>query len=180
MLTQVPIFAGLALFADELMPMFGAGFEQATVPVIVICAFWILNGAIGLNGFIVAGFGRSDLLLLDLSIMAVYQGLALALLVPSYGPVGASFAVGSAHLLANLLQAYQGNKLSGINPYTRDVTRAGLASLAAGAGGGLVLWLTQALGSWPSRVLSSVVFAALLWIVGWRPIISSRKPRVSL
>lgn len=176
MLTQVPIFAGLALFADELMPLFGSGFDEAIVPVIVICAFWIMNGAIGLNGFIVAGFGRSDLLLLDLAVMAVYQGVALLLLVPSYGAVGASIAVGSAHVLANLVQAFQGNKLSGINPYNRDVTRAGLASLAAFALAGLVVWLSLPLGAWPSRGLASVVFAATLWVGGWRPIMSRSRP----
>lgn len=174
MLTQIPIFAALALFANELMPLFGAGFEQATVPVIIICAFWILNGAIGMNGFIVAGFGRSDLLLLDLSVMAVFQGLALALLVPAYGAVGASIAVGSAHCFANLLQAYQGNKLSAINPYNRDVTRAALASLAAFAAAGAVILLALPLGSWPSRLLGSAAFAAVLWTFGWRPIVAAR------
>jgi O-antigen/teichoic acid export membrane protein len=174
MLTQVPIFAVLALFANELMPLFGEGFEQATVPVIVICAFWIMNGAIGMNGFIVAGFGRSDLLLLDLSLMAVYQGVALALLVPPYGAVGASVAVGSAHVLANLLQAVQGNKLSGINPYNRDVMRAVVASLGAFAAAGLVILLAQPLGSWPSRVLGTVVFGLVLWLAGWAPIMITR------
>jgi O-antigen/teichoic acid export membrane protein len=176
MLTQVPIFAVLALFANELMPLFGAGFEEAIVPVIVICAFWILNGAIGMNGFIVAGYGRSDLLLLDLSLMAVFQGVALALLVPPYGAVGASVAVGSAHVFANLLQAFQGNKLSGINPYNRDVTRAALASLGGLVAAGVVIWLLRPLGSWPRRLIGTAVFGLVLWLAGWYPIMVRRKP----
>jgi len=174
MLTQVPIFAGLALFADELMPLFGAGFDQATAPVVIICAFWILNGAIGLNGFIVSGYGRTDLLLLDLVGMAMYQALALMVLVPSYGAVGASIAVGSAHVLANVVQALQGNKLSGINPYNADVTRAAAASLAAFVLGGAVVGLAAELGPWPSRLLASAAFGGVLWLAGWRPIMAAR------
>ena len=170
MLTQVPIFAALALFADELMPLFGAGFDQAIAPVVIICAFWILNGAVGLNGFIVSGYGRTDLLLFDLIGMAVYQAIALMMLVPSYGAVGASIAVGSAHALANVVQAIQGNKLSGINPYNADVARAASASLGAFAAGGAVVWLAAGLGPWPSRLLASVVFGAVLWLTGWRRI----------
>jgi len=163
MLTQTPIFAGLACFADVLMPLFGGAFTQAVAPVLVICGFWLINGAIGLNALIVNGFGRSDLILMDLVFSTALQAGLLYLLVPSYGAVGACFAVGTGYITTNLIQVAQGNGLSGINPYNRSTVEAAIAAVSALAVGSLVLWLGHShLNYWVSRSLAVLSFLAVL------------------
>lgn len=162
MLTQTPIFAGLALFADELAPLFGAGFEQAVLPILVICGFWLLNGAFGLNGLVVSGFGRSDLILIDLAISTFVLAVLLVALVPSYGPLGASIGLGLTYLITNLIQVVQAHRLSGVNPYDRSVTRAAIASTSALAAGGLALYLTLGMPRFASQLISAACFALVL------------------
>jgi O-antigen/teichoic acid export membrane protein len=162
MLTQTPIFAGLALFADELAPLFGQGFEQAVLPILVICGFWLLNGAFGLSGLVVSGFGRSDLVLIDLGISTFMLSVLLVALVPSYGPLGASIALGLTYLITNLIQVAQAHSLSGINPYDKSVARAAVASTSALAAGGLALYLTLGLPRIASQLISAACFALVL------------------
>lgn len=163
MLTQTPIFAGLACFADVLMPMFGVQFTDAVVPVLVICGFWLLNGAFGLNALIVNGFGRSDLILVDLIFSTALQAGLLYLLVPDYGAVGASIAVGTGYLATNLIQVAQGTQLSGINPYNRSTVDAAAAATIALVAGALSLWLGHAyLEAWTARIIAVLVFIAVL------------------
>lgn len=164
MLTQTPIFAGLALFADKLMPLFGANFSLAVAPVLAICGFWLVNGAFGLNGVIVAGFGRSDLFLLDLVFATLVQGALLVWWVPIYGPFGAAVAVGTGYLLTNVIQVWQAWMLSRINPYNRDVTLVAIAATLALAAGGVALWLVRDLPYWYGRGLAAVVFGAVLYV----------------
>jgi O-antigen/teichoic acid export membrane protein len=162
MLTQTPIFAGLALFADELAPLFGEGFEQAALPILVICGFWLLNGAFGLNGLIVSGYGRSDLILIDLVISTVVLAALLFALVPGYGPLGASIALGLTYLITNLIQVAQAHFLAGINPYNATVARAAVAALCALAAGGLALWLTADLARITGQLIAAACFGLVL------------------
>jgi O-antigen/teichoic acid export membrane protein len=164
MLTQTPIFAGLALFADKLMPLFGAGFSEAVAPVLVICGFWLVNGAFGLNGLIVSGFGRSDLILVDLIISTALQAALLFLWVRDYGPLGAAFAVGIGYVVTNLIQVAQGGWLSGINPYNRNVVVVAIAAVLSLLAGALTLWLTSDLAYWYSRTLAAAVFGIVLFL----------------
>lgn len=160
MLTQIPIFAGLLIFADLLMPLFGPGFEQATLPVVVICMFWIVNGAIGLNGIIVIGYGRSDLILMSVVIMSVVEVALLWWLVPSMGAVGASIAVGGSYLFVSILQAAQAYSLSKTNPYNAEVFWIGVASLVAFAGAAAGYSIGAVAGELPARIASALFFVA--------------------
>jgi len=178
MLTQTPIFAALACFADVLMPLFGVQFTDAVVPVLVICGFWLLNGAFGLNALIVNGFGRSDLIFVDLIFSTALQAGLLYLLVPNYGAVGASIAVGTGYLVTNLIQVAQGSQLSGINPYNRSTVHAAAAALPALIAGSLSLWLGHAyFDASTARIASVLVFIAVLLPMALPIVRGTRLPR---
>jgi len=119
--TQMPIYAFLVAFAGWLMPLFGSGFEQGSTAVLILCAFWIINGAVGLNGIILNGYGRSDLTLVNVLVTIAVEAVLLMVLVPSYGINGAAFAVGMAFTVQNIIQAVQARIVTHAWNYSRNV-----------------------------------------------------------
>lgn len=119
--TQMPVYAALFSFTDWILPLLGGDFTTGARAVLILCAFWVLNGVIGLNGFIVSGFGRSWLVFFNALIVVLFEGIALWWLVPSMGIDGAALAVGLAYTGQNVLQAGQARAIAGIWPYDRSV-----------------------------------------------------------
>ncbi|MCP4677538.1 MAG: oligosaccharide flippase family protein [Deltaproteobacteria bacterium] len=167
--TQMPIYAFLIAFAPWLMSLFGTGFEQGSVAVLILCAFWILNGVVGLNGLIVSGYGRSDLTLFNVLVTIVAEGALLLLLVPRFGLEGAAIAVGLAYTLQNTVQLFEARWITGAWNYNRDV----LVMLIVGAFTGVLMGATwfglSPLGDSLRRILSFCAYllasgGGLLWM----------------
>ncbi len=129
--TQMPIYSFLILFSPWLMGLFGPHFVQGSQAVFIICCFWIISGAIGLNGLILTGFGRSDLTLLNVVVAILTEGLLLFLLVPRYGLNGAALSVGLAYTVQHMFQLFQARMVTGVWNYSRNVFIVLLFSLIA-------------------------------------------------
>jgi O-antigen/teichoic acid export membrane protein len=114
LLTQLPLLVVLMELAPELMALFGDGFATGADAVIVLSAFWVLNGATSLAGVVVTGFGASRLTLLNTLVTMTLQAALLALLVPRFELLGAALAVGLAYSAQSTLQVLE----------MRHVTRA--------------------------------------------------------
>ncbi len=156
--TQMPVYAFLLAFAPWLMSLFGTGFEQGAGAVLILSAFWIVNGALGLNGLIVSGYGRSDLTLLNVVVTIAVEGVLLALLVPAFGLEGAALAVGLAYSVQNSVQLLQARRITGSWNYGSDV----FAMLGVGAITAVVMgaawWGLFPLGETPQRVGAFAVY----------------------
>ncbi|MBI5499524.1 MAG: oligosaccharide flippase family protein [Deltaproteobacteria bacterium] len=171
--TQAPIFAVLIAFSPWLLPLLGDGYGAATAPVLVLCAFWVLNGVVGLNSLVVLGYGRSGLAAFDVGATIVAEGLLLLALVPPFGLVGAAAAVGLAFTFQNLLWAWQARRLAGGPLYDRVVLHVALAVAAAFAAALFVGAAVWPAGPAPARLAG---FAAFL-LAGTAALITRRARR---
>jgi O-antigen/teichoic acid export membrane protein len=165
-ITQVPVFAAIWIFADLLMPVFGPEFTQATEPLVILCAFWIVNGAISLAGIVVSAYGRSRLTLQNVLVALVVLASACFLLIPRFGLVGAAYAVGIGYSVQGVFQVVQMRVVTGYWNYRREVLLpfqiGGAAALCAG-----IVWLIVSGLSTPSPWLArSLVFAAFAAVYG--------------
>jgi O-antigen/teichoic acid export membrane protein len=165
-ITQVPVFAAIWTFADLLMPLFGPEFTKATEPLLILCAFWIVNGAISLAGIVVSAYGHSRLTLQNVLVAVVVLVAACFLLIPRSGLVGAAYAVGIGYSVQGAFQVVQMRMVTGYWNYRSEVLLpfqiGGAAALAAG-----IVWLVESEFSMPSPWLGrSLVFAAFAAVYG--------------
>jgi O-antigen/teichoic acid export membrane protein len=130
-MTQLPVFVFMLLFAGQLLPLYGHGFEQGSTALVVVCAFWLVSGAISLPGVVLAGYGHARLGLLITLLGIACEVPLLLVLVPRYGLVGAALAVGIANLIQQFVQIWQMKRLTGGLHYNERARRpAGPATIA--------------------------------------------------
>lgn len=131
--TQLPVLAFFMLFARDLLPLYGAGFDEGALAVVILGAFWVLTSSMSLSGIVVNAFGRSRLALYNVLGAAVVQVVALYLLVPPYGLNGAAIAVGIAYTLQSIVQLLQMRVITGAFHYRSDTAHAVKIGLGTGA-----------------------------------------------
>lgn len=158
--SQMPVFAFILLFTPWIIPLIGDSYGAAVDPIAIICGFWMLNGALGLNGLILNGFGRSDLAFLNVWITLVVEAALLYLLIPPYGLEGAAAAVGLSYTILNIIQAVQARSLTGGWNYGMDVVWILSISALAFAAMTATWFNLASLGDAPMRIGA---FAAFLF-----------------
>ena len=128
------------------------------MPIVILCTFWILNGALGLNGLILVGFGKSSWILLNVLVAIGVLISLLYLWVPSAGLEGAAYAVGTAYTVQNLIQILQVRHLTSRWHYRADVAWIILISIIALISLGLTWWALSAQDDSLRRVMAFVTF----------------------
>lgn len=179
--TQLPVFAFVALFADVLLRLFGQGFDAGTWALVIFAAFWTINGAAGLAGLVVAGFGYSRLTLLNTAVCIVLQAALVFVLAPRFGIEGTAVAVGAAYSFQHVLQLVQMRVITGgwnLQPRAMAPSLVGVASLGLLA---LTWWaLSPLVGNLPARAVAFgtflVVYGASLWVLRARGLVSRPEP----
>jgi len=160
---QLPIFAFLWVFTPWVMERLGEGYAAAGPAVLLLSAFWVVNGALGLHGMIIRGYGRSDLTLANVIATILVEGPLLWLLVPEHGLVGAALAVGLAYSLQSVVQVVQAWYITRTWVYSRTV----LGVLALGVLSAAIMGLSWlALAGCDLPVARASAFAAFLLAFG--------------
>ena len=173
--TQIPVFVFLLMFARFLMPLYGPGFVAGTVPVVILCGFWLVNGIANLAGVVVSAQGRSRLTLFNTLFAAAALGAAAMVLIPRYGIVGAALAVGLAYSAQGALQLVQMRGVTG----SWNLDRSVLGPVALGLAGGAALvgvWLLVGEGgplglhlpALATRIGAFAAFALVYGVGAWR------------
>jgi O-antigen/teichoic acid export membrane protein len=137
-LSQFPLFAFLLVFADLILPLYGPAFGAGALPLIVLCSFWLLNGAAGLAGVVVTGYGRSKLTLLNTLGTIAAQLSLLLVLVPRMGLVGGAIAVGASYSFQHVFQLVELKRLTGGFQFSSRAAQPLLPAAAGGLGAALV------------------------------------------
>ncbi|HFE44214.1 MAG TPA: hypothetical protein ENJ18_01805 [Nannocystis exedens] len=152
------IFAFMICFAEWLMPLLGDGFENSALAVLILCSFWVIDGVLGLHGIIIAGYGRTELSLLNVLITLGALATLMPLLVPLYGLEGAALAVGLAYLIRNILQVSESRMITGTWGYTSEVLWLAMLALA-GAAAMALSWIGMlSLGETAARIGAFISF----------------------
>ena len=162
MVTQMPVYAFILLFADQLLGVLGDIYLSGTVPTVILAGCWIVNGAVGLNQHIVNGYGRSDLTLVNVITTIAIEAALLLALIPRFGLSGAAVAVAVAYTFQCVLAATEGWWLSGVWPYDGRIRDA----LAIGALSSIVAAAAVSSGANHFVVFSAFtgVYAAGTWV----------------
>lgn len=162
-LTQYPLFAFLTIFADLILPLYGEEFARGSRPLVVLCAFWLANGATGLAGVVLAGYGKSHLTLMNTLITIVSQAVMLVVLVPTLGLIGASIALGASYSFQHVAQLIQLKLITGAFHFSRRAAQPFLPAIAAAAAAIAVYTAiaSQGLNAWAERSLTFAAFAAV-------------------
>jgi O-antigen/teichoic acid export membrane protein len=159
--TQVPVYVFILLFGGWVLGLLGADFGAGESALLVLCGFWVFCSAMGLQGFILRGYGRSGLSLVGSILTLVVQGALLWILIPHFGLVGAALAVGLAYTLLSLLNAYLAYHATGrVWPYNRSVAVAiGWVAVAIAVLGLTYLGAGALLAETPRRIASFIAFS---------------------
>jgi O-antigen/teichoic acid export membrane protein len=164
-LTQFPLFAFMLMFADLILPLYGPAFARGSFPLIVLCGFWLLNGAAGLAGVVLAGHGKSKLTLLNTILTLLLQAGLLIALVPRWGLLGAAIAVGASYSVQHLVQLAQLKWLTGSFHFSRRASQP-LLPAAAGAVAAALVHVSLREQAWPAWSERSATFGAFLALYG--------------
>jgi O-antigen/teichoic acid export membrane protein len=164
-----PIYLVLIAGGPALLRVFGAGFGEGEVALVILAATMLLATAVGPVDVVLLMGGRSAWNLLN-TVLALAANLLLNLvLTPRLGVAGAAIAFAGAILVNNLLPLAQVWRLLRLHPFGRGTL---LAAAAAAASFGLVGLGLRALAgpSVPvllaSALLACLLYGALLW--RWR------------
>jgi O-antigen/teichoic acid export membrane protein len=164
-LTQFPLFAFLLIFADVILPLYGEHFARGTLPLIVLCSLWLLNGAAGLVGVVIAGYGKSKLTLLNTIVTITAQIGLMVWLVPRYGLIGGAIGLGSSYTVQHLFQLAQLKMLIGSFGFSRRAALPIIPAILGAAAGGLAYWTVvgRVVNPWLAR---GAVFGSFLLAYG--------------
>ena len=159
-LTQLPIFAALFAYTEDVTPLFGDGFEIATTPIVILGGVWLVAGTLGLAGIVVTAYGHSTQTLLATLFAIVLLAVSGVILIPQHRLVGAALAVGIGYVGQGLLQVAQMRWITGAWNYDRSVLRP----LALGAAAGVAMALAWLLAGavvprFAAKSLGVLVFA---------------------
>jgi O-antigen/teichoic acid export membrane protein len=161
-----PIYLALLTFGPPLLRVFGRGFGEGEVVLIVLAAAMLVATAVGPVDVVLLMGGRSSWNLVN-TIVALAANLTLNLLLtPRYGLAGAALAFAVSVLLNNLMPLAQVWWFLRLHPFGEGVlVAAALSGLCFGLVG---LALRELLG--PTvvgfavyAVLGCGLYAALLW-----------------
>jgi O-antigen/teichoic acid export membrane protein len=158
--TQLPVFAFLFAFADLLLPLYGPQFGHGAVPVLILCGFWLFNGAAGLSGVVLGGYGHATIGLLMAWLAILMQTILLFALVPPFGLVGAAIAVGGSISIQNLVQMIVLRNKIGRFVFAPRSLEPLWAALAGALAGVLVGVLLGSVSSWSTRIWAFAAFSA--------------------
>jgi len=137
-LLTFPVFGFMLLFQGDLVGMFPPQFMAAAGLFPLFLLRHLVNGTLGLSGWVVAMAGRSNLVLLN-NLVAAGCNVALSLLLlPRHGMLGACIAALASVSLIQLMILVEVIALHRVQPFSLAFLKV---CLAAAASIGLLYWL---------------------------------------
>lgn len=90
---SIPVAMVLSYFPNEILQLFGKGFQGAAILIIILVSGQVVNGALAASGKVLIMTGHEKKSLLSSLFGAVLVVVLCLLLVPKYGSFGAAIAV---------------------------------------------------------------------------------------
>jgi O-antigen/teichoic acid export membrane protein len=146
----VPLLVAMIVFRGELLRLFPQGFLAAGNVLVVLLLGHLVNGALGLTGWVVVMGGHSRMVLVNNLVSATVNIVLCCLLIPRLGVLGAALSSASSVSLMQTLQVAEVGVLYRVHPFSRGFWKAlfagavvlALAEFGLGAAGLPSLWLS--------------------------------------
>ena len=161
-----PFFILLAVFADQVMRVFGPGFADGAMPMAVLAVAMALATAAGTVQTVLLMGGRSTWQLADKSGALVLNVVLCLLLIPSWGITGAAIAWAVTIVVDTAIVVWQVQKLMAVRPSRRHLSHAIAQALVIVALPALAA--RAVLGSSaPTMIATTAVLAVVYLSIGW-------------
>ncbi|MBA2696571.1 MAG: oligosaccharide flippase family protein [Actinobacteria bacterium] len=132
-LVSWPIYLISVCFAGLLLDVFGAGYDEATPVVVILCLTMLVATACGPVDSVLLMGGRSVLSLLNTGLALTVTVVLDLVLIPRYGITGAAVGWSLGILVNNLLPLWQVKRTMGMHPFgVPTVCAMGLTLVAYG------------------------------------------------
>ncbi|MBW2734451.1 MAG: oligosaccharide flippase family protein, partial [Deltaproteobacteria bacterium] len=160
-LLTFPIVAAVSGFRHDLLLLFGPEYTAAGGVLVVLLAGHLLNGVVGLTGWVIPMSGRSHLVLLN-NVVSVVVNVVLCLwLLPRYQLMGAAIAVGGAVVVVQLLFCLQTFHLERVHAFSWGFFKVLVA-------GGVTLAAMVALGPrLPGPIILRLIYGTLGMLIAY-------------
>jgi len=152
-----PLFLILALFAEDILRVWGEQYKTGAVCLIIICCAQLINCAVGSVGFVIMMTGRTILNFINDFVVFLMILILNCLLIPRYGILGAAASLAIALSSVNIVRLIEVWLILKIHPYRKDYYKPLLAGgSAVVAAGALNRFLMPNLeGSWPALIVNA-------------------------
>lgn len=115
-----PVYFLLAMFADVVLGIFGAGYDDGATVLVILCATMLVATGCGMVDVVLTMAGRTSWNLYNVLVAFVVNlGLDL-LLIPHLGILGAAIGWAAAILCNNLVPLLQVRVAVGVHPFGRS------------------------------------------------------------
>jgi len=135
---SVPAFLLLALYGGSILAVWGAGYRQGLVCLVVICAGQFVNCATGPVGYMISMSGRTRISLANAGGALALNIVLNLILIPRHGMLGSAVALSASMAVVNLVRLAEVRWLLKMHPYRWDSLKPLAAGILAFAGGALV------------------------------------------
>lgn len=157
----VPLLLAMMVFRNELLSFFPQAFLAAGPVLVVLLLGHLVNGTLGLTGWVITMGGRSRLILLNNLVSASSNVVLCCLLIPRMGLLGAALSSASSVALLQTIQLVEVVLLYRVHPFSRGFFKA----LAAGA---VVLLLAEfALGALNLPTVARLLLRGFVILAGY-------------
>lgn len=130
---SVPAFVLLLVFPEQLLSLFGSGYQSGAAVTIILALGQLANAAAGPCGSLLNMTGRVKVSLADNVAALVINVVLNFVLIPRYGVVGSAIAWTASLVLVNLAKWIQVRRLVGIRARGTALASTLLAALPAAA-----------------------------------------------
>lgn len=106
-LITLPLLVFMAVYRRDLLLAFPRSFQSAEQVLLVLLIGHLVNGTLGLTGWVIPMSGRSTLVLVNNLVAAIVNVVLNLLLTPRIGILGAALAAASAVVLVQVMQVVE-------------------------------------------------------------------------
>jgi O-antigen/teichoic acid export membrane protein len=157
----VPLILAMMVFRHELLRLFPQAFAAAAPVLVILLIGHLINGTLGLTGWVIAMAGRSRLILINNLLAAGSNVVLCCLLIPRMGLIGAALSTASSVALLLTLLVVEAALLFRVHPFSPGFFK----SLAAGA---VVLLVAEfALGAADLPTTVRLILRAVVILAGY-------------
>jgi O-antigen/teichoic acid export membrane protein len=166
----VSLFPGIAVmvYAEEILSLFGEGFTDGVLVLILFTIAQLTNSAVGPSGFLLMMTDHQYLTMTNQVVSGTLNAVLNYVFILEYGFIGAAVATASVLTVINMVRVIQLWYLEGVHPYNRKYIKpitAGVVAVSA------MYLVSTVLGGYPLLLIGGIAgatsFGVTLYIIGF-------------
>jgi O-antigen/teichoic acid export membrane protein len=156
------------VYAEEILSLFGEGFTDGVLVLILFTIAQLTNSAVGPSGFLLMMTDHQYLTMTNQVVSGTLNAVLNYVFILEYGFIGAAVATASVLAGINMIRVIQLWYLEGVHPYNRKYIKpiaAGVVSVSA------MYLVSTVLGGYPLLLIGGLTgatsFGVTLYIIGF-------------